>query len=173
MLVAKKICTGCGESKSRCDFGASTRYSSGLRSRCRFCENASNQKTYQKYRPERIERMRNWKQSPEGREWIDRYFREKSSYYVDANARRRARLAELPCDGYNRAGIFERDNWTCQLCGEPIWFVVRGLHPKAPSIDHVVPISHPDCPGDIESNVQLTHFGCNAAKNDKLLEEET
>ncbi|WP_442803649.1 HNH endonuclease [Streptomyces pseudogriseolus] len=64
----------------------------------------------------------------------------------------------------NRQAIYQRDRWVCQLCRKP---VARGKavpHPKAPTIDHIVPLARG---GTHEpANVQLAHYHCNAIKSD-------
>lgn len=81
-------------------------------------------------------------------------------------AERRARLAGLPVEDFTLEEIFERDGWLCQECGEPV-------EPPTPrssrsaSLDHTIPITDPNCPGHIRSNVRTTHLGCNARKKDR------
>ena len=71
-----------------------------------------------------------------------------------------------------RAEIYRRDGWRCQICKLKVNPRYTGAHPKAPSLDHIIPLS---LGGTHEpSNVQLAHFGCNARKgnrsaNDQLL----
>jgi 5-methylcytosine-specific restriction endonuclease McrA len=61
-----------------------------------------------------------------------------------------------------RAAIFQRDGWTCRLCGAPVDRTLRSPHPLAPSLDHIVPLS---AGGTHEpANVQLAHVVCNVAK---------
>ncbi len=43
----------------------------------------------------------------------------------------------------------------------------RHPDPKSASIDHIIPISRGG--GDVKANVQLTHFSCNIAKNNRAL----
>lgn len=122
------------------------------------------------------------------RDLLPEMFRERSRTYAAKNAeaaRRRARswAKENPDrrreqwakrkalklgnghEPYSRAEIFERDNWTCQLCGDPLDMTAKSPAPFSPSIDHVVPLvkGGPDTP----ANVQAAHLVCNCRKNKK------
>ncbi|MDX3353901.1 HNH endonuclease signature motif containing protein [Streptomyces sp. ME01-24h] len=50
----------------------------------------------------------------------------------------------------------------CGLCGGRVAMKQTVPHPKAPTIDHVVPISEGG--DDTRANVQLAHFLCNSSK---------
>ena len=66
----------------------------------------------------------------------------------------------------DRFAVFERDDWVCQLCGEPVDPSVAGPDPLAASLDHIVPVSFG---GDHSiENAQLAHLGCNAAKGNRV-----
>src|SRR5690606_30426659 len=115
-----------------------------------------------------IERSRKFREKRPDywREWCE----QNPDKVAEYNHQRRARKASLPHEDINPWDVFDRDGWICQLCLEPIWLVVKGYHPKAPSLDHIVPISdpRPDNPGHVWSNVQLAHFGCNARKGNRI-----
>jgi hypothetical protein len=82
----------------------------------------------------------------------------------DANSRRRAIEAAAYVELVHRHKVFERDQWTCQLCGDPVLPDAEVPHPLAPTIDHIVPLAKG---GTHEaSNVQLAHFLCNSTKSD-------
>lgn len=60
--------------------------------------------------------------------------------------------------------VLERDNWTCQLCHQPIYNVT----PKtrwAPSADHIIPRSRGG-ESTIE-NLRAAHYGCNSARGNR------
>lgn len=66
----------------------------------------------------------------------------------------------------NRAEIFNRDRWTCQLCLKPVDGQLRSPHPMAASLDHVIPLARG---GTHEpSNCQLAHHICNSVKSDNV-----
>lgn len=75
----------------------------------------------------------------------------------------------VPYTKVSRVAVFRRDNWTCQLCGEPIDRKLRYPHSKSKSIDHIKPLSWgPErSPGHVIDNVQASHFGCNASKGNR------
>lgn len=65
-----------------------------------------------------------------------------------------------------RSKIFERDEYDCQLCGEPLAMTVKAPHRLAPTIDHVIPLAKG---GTHEpANVQAAHFYCNSLKGDRV-----
>ena len=61
-----------------------------------------------------------------------------------------------------RPRVYERDGYVCQLCHRRVQMDVKVPHPKAPTLDHIIPLFH----GGTHqySNVQLAHFICNSRK---------
>jgi len=83
-------------------------------------------------------------------------------------ARRAKRLREATIEMINPFKVFERDGWTCWLCGVGC---VRGAeHPDsmAATVDHVIPLAK----GGEHSyaNVRCAHFICNSRKRDRIVE---
>lgn len=80
--------------------------------------------------------------------------------------RRRARLRGLTIESFDRIEIFERDDWVCQLCGDPVDRDTVRPDPRSPSIDHIIPVSR----GGAHSreNVHTAHLGCNIRKGAAL-----
>lgn len=78
--------------------------------------------------------------------------------------KRRRRAAELGVahEPYTLTEIAERDRHLCGLCHRRVAMKKAVPHPKAPTIDHIVPIA--DGGDDVRSNVQLAHFLCNSLK---------
>lgn len=76
--------------------------------------------------------------------------------------RRRAAKRGGVSEPYTLAQIAERDRSRCGLCGGRVAMKQRVPHPKAPTIDHVVPVFEGG--DDTRANVQLAHFRCNSAK---------
>ncbi len=86
---------------------------------------------------------------------------------VDTNAKRRARKRGAYVEHVYRRRVFERDDWTCWLCGTSI---VRGVdrnHPLSATIDHVVPLARGG--SHCYSNVRTAHRACNMAKGARLV----
>ncbi|WP_420886886.1 HNH endonuclease [Brachybacterium muris] len=58
--------------------------------------------------------------------------------------------------------IYERDGWTCRLCGRPIDRDADPQSPLAPSLDHIIPLANG---GTHEpSNVWTAHRQCNSER---------
>lgn len=85
-------------------------------------------------------------------------------------ARHRLRRMRKKINGrvedFPRRAVFERDEWTCRLCGDPIDPDVKYPDRLSASIDHVVPIA---LGGEhVFHNVQATHLACNVSKRAEL-----
>src|SRR5699024_12369836 len=66
-----------------------------------------------------------------------------------------------------RRAIYERDNWTCQLCLEPVEVTESDeYNPWAPSLDHIVPQSHTLVPDHSPENLRTAHLWCNSIRGD-------
>ena len=65
----------------------------------------------------------------------------------------------------SRHRVFERDKWTCQLCGKRVNRKATAPHPHAPTLDHVIPLSEGG--EHTETNAQLAHFRCNTRKGNR------
>ena len=76
--------------------------------------------------------------------------------------RRRARKHGAEYEVIDRDKVFERDNWMCGICGDPISKDATYPDLMSPSLDHIKPLSRG---GDhLYSNVQASHFMCNSVK---------
>jgi 5-methylcytosine-specific restriction endonuclease McrA len=88
---------------------------------------------------------------------------ERSSFYA---RQRRAVLRGVLVDRVIAVHIYARDDWTCQLCGDAIDRAADYNDSRAPTIDHIVPLS---LGGTHEPrNVQCAHRECNTLKNARL-----
>lgn len=91
----------------------------------------------------------------------------RSCLRADSKVRRRQRGGGRVA--YRRFDIFERDRWTCQLCGKRVKRKARVPDPGSPVIDHIVPLAAGADAGGVDApwNVQCAHFLCNSIKRDQ------
>lgn len=89
----------------------------------------------------------------------------------------RARTAQRRAEGFGVTAelviaqdVFERDNWICYLCGEPVpvdlrrrTFRAGRYEPMYPVVDHVIPLARGG-PHTMD-NCRLAHWTCNAQKH--------
>lgn len=66
-----------------------------------------------------------------------------------------------------RRAVLDRDNWQCQLCGQPIDPQARPRTPQSASVDHVQPLKHGGNLLDL-TNLRAAHLSCNAARGDNV-----
>lgn len=79
--------------------------------------------------------------------------------------RRDERIASASVrEDIDRRAVFERDDWTCNICGGPIPQDAVYPDPLSAQVDHVVPLSQG---GDHSyDNVAASHMRCNLTKRD-------
>lgn len=68
----------------------------------------------------------------------------------------------VPIESVNRARVFARDGWVCQICRRPVDKGLSWPHTESASMDHVVPLSRGGAHS--EANACLAHLGCNLGK---------
>lgn len=92
----------------------------------------------------------------------------KREWQRTARRRREALVKGARVETVHGIKVFERDNWVCHICGEPTERERKGTHhPRAPEIDHVVPLSKGG--EHAYSNLACAHVRCNRRKSDKQL----
>lgn len=114
-----------------------------------------------------------WASEPENR----RRIRESSRAWAADNpekireyrASRRALLVAATVERFDPYEVFERDQWICQLCGDSVDKDLKFPELMSRSLDHIVPLTRGG--EHSRANTQLTHFLCNARKNNRLEEE--
>lgn len=67
----------------------------------------------------------------------------------------------------DRLAIYERDEWTCQLCLEPAPPTTDHLGPWSLTLDHIVCQSWTDEPDHSPSNLRLAHRWCNSVRGNE------
>ncbi len=83
-----------------------------------------------------------------------------------ANAAR-ARRGRFAIQPQRRLAIYERDNWTCQLCLEPVDPTLDPTDAWAATLDHIECQSWSLVPDHSESNLRLAHRWCNSVRADE------
>lgn len=75
----------------------------------------------------------------------------------------RARFYGVEYQRIENRDVFERDNWVCGICSQPIDPSVKRPDMMSASLDHIIPISKggPHTP----DNVQAAHLRCNVRKS--------
>lgn len=68
-----------------------------------------------------------------------------------------------------RLMVFVVDSWRCRLCGEPTEVRQVVPHPRAPTVDHAIPVARGG--GEDFGNLLCAHFLCNSRKRDMTLIE--
>lgn len=66
-----------------------------------------------------------------------------------------------------RQAIYERDDRTCQLCGDPVDLTLGAADPWGPTLDHIICRSWTDTPDDSPGNLRLAHRWCNSVRGDE------
>lgn len=105
--------------------------------------------------------------------WCDGWFTAVTTHIARlCSSRCTSRYADFKYGGHTsnwivprrRMAIYERDDWVCQLCFEPVDQDVHYLDDWAPSLDHIVPRSLGG--GHESENLRLAHRWCNAVLGD-------
>ena len=84
----------------------------------------------------------------------------------EAKRRRKARLKNVIVVLFKDTEIFIRDGYKCHLCGRKLNPTNQVPHPRAPTIDHIIPVSRGG--SHTRRNVKCACFICNSLKGDRL-----
>lgn len=154
-----KRCSKCGLEKPLDQFNRDKRLKSGRRSRCKTCESAQ---------------FARWSaENPDY--YAERYVVNRERYAdrdFNNSSRKRLRSPDLFIEFVERLKVFERDDWVCGICGEPIPKDLtreQYLDPRYGVMDHIIPLGKG---GTHEyANVQAAHRRCNDLKWTRIVEE--
>ena len=67
---------------------------------------------------------------------------------------------------FDRIEIFDRDEWSCGICSEPVDSSLAWPDPMSASLDHVIPVSRGG--RHVRDNVQCSHLTCNLRKSNRV-----
>jgi hypothetical protein len=104
--------------------------------------------------------------------WCGEYFVAAAGVYCDDKCKRSAKFKRrssgmsFTVSPLERRKIYDRDNWTCQICHHPVDPSVKYPSQWAPSLDHIEPQSATLIPDHSPSNLRLAHLWCNSARGD-------
>jgi HNH endonuclease len=87
-----------------------------------------------------------------------------AGFPLDVNHRARARRYGVEAEYINKLTVFERDNWICGICNDPVDREAPWPASESPSLDHIMPLAVGGAHN--YANVQCAHLGCNLLKND-------
>lgn len=92
----------------------------------------------------------------------------------DRAGRRRykRRYGKFAVSDAQRLAIYERDDWTCQICHLPVERDGDPLGPGAPTLDHIEPQSMTLIPDHGEHNLRLACRQCNTDRQAKVTKAE-
>lgn len=162
IVDGKRVCARCQDDKPLGEFGKSSYTAAGITSYCRPCMVART--------AERRAKNPGYKQPPTppatARGWSKRWREQNPDAVRAQTARRRARKRGVETERFSYAEIYERDDWTCQICGDPIDQALRYPDPFSRSVDHRMPISRGG--PHTRLNCQAAHLRCNMRKHAKL-----
>lgn len=87
--------------------------------------------------------------------------------------KQRAKRYGVAYERFAKSLVYHRDNYTCQLCNEPVLKTVQyrksdgKIHMKSPTLDHIIPMSKG---GDHKPhNCQTACFECNSKKGNRMI----
>lgn len=97
---------------------------------------------------------------------LQRYYQENREQYIARAQQRHALVKGLEREDVDPLRIYERDKWTCQLCGKKVRRTPRGKHdPLMASLDHIIPVTKGG--GWTYANLHCAHLRCNKSKGNR------
>lgn len=101
--------------------------------------------------------------------WQERNPDKRRAHNAASNARRRMLVDAAFVDRPDERFVWDRDEGICWICDRPVDPSLRHPDPGSRSMDHVIPLAAGGVHGT--ENVALAHLGCNAAKQEKILDK--
>lgn len=89
-----------------------------------------------------------------------------------ADARRRLIRGEFMVSVKRRRRLYERDGWTCLICGTATSDKWAADDPWSPTLDHIEPRSHSLIPDDSDANLRTAHALCNQQRGAAVRTDE-
>ena len=86
---------------------------------------------------------------------------------IHKRKRRAEKKGNGPFHNIDPREVFERDSWTCGLCGKRVNRRLKFPNPRSASLDHIIPLSRGG--PHTYQNVQLAHLKCNLEKRDQII----
>jgi 5-methylcytosine-specific restriction endonuclease McrA len=161
VVDGKRICPGCGGDKPLAGYSPHRGTKSGFQVYCKPCSAARTHRSRQ--RPEFVRTPRDMDQARDyARRWREAHPDAVRSFAAARRARRQAATTEK----FSVAEIFQRDNWTCHLCGSAIDRELRFPDSWSASLDHVIPLSKGGAHS--RANCAASHLFCNISKKDRV-----
>lgn len=114
---------------------------------------------YEANRESVLDRVDEWKRAHRSRHLAaKRRSRQRHAERYRQNRRRSRLVVGAVQRSFSELAVYERDNWTCHLCGEPIDPAATD-HRWRGTLDHLVPVSEGG--DDVAWNVRPAHQTCN------------
>lgn len=98
-------------------------------------------------------------------EWREAHPERQAEMAREHAHRRRARLRGVEVEQFKDTEIFERDDYICQICFEPIDPFLCWPDTMSVSLDHIIPLAKQG--SHTRDNVQSAHLRCNQCKGVK------
>jgi len=170
--VTEKICSKCDRSKSFVEFATDITHVDGLSSCCLGCNKVSQASIRNErghvYNETRREKYNSDEDYRKGRALMNRRWRQNNPEQVAINRKKyEANAYGVLSEIYIKEQIFNRDQWICQICFEPVPQNISYPDPLYPTIDHIIALSLGG--PDIIVNIRLAHNRCNTSKRERLL----
>lgn len=89
-----------------------------------------------------------------------------------SDARRRRGRGEFIVSAKRRRRLYERDGWTCQICGDATGTSWTAGDPWSPTLDHIEPQASVLVPDHSDENLRTAHAFCNTYRGSAQRSDE-